>query len=116
MYDFPYDFDISMPNVDRFVAVTNERARLFNNARQYLESTGQSEALESLPVQDIETAERFAQRFSTNQRFVTMRETSDAIRRQTHTISMDSQFYDQQEAEIRNMIKDTVNTLQVEFE
>ena len=116
MYDFPYDFEISVPNVNRFVEATDERARLFENARHYLETTGQEDALESLPVADIESAVRQANRFRVSQQFVTMRETSETIRRQTHTISMDSRFYDAQELEIRNMIKDTVNTLQVEFE
>ena len=52
-YDFLYDADISLPNVNRFVTVAQERSMLYEKVEFYLTRTNQSDALNQFDGYDI---------------------------------------------------------------
>ena len=52
-YDWSYDTDIAIINVNEFVGVADERYKLFQSAKQYLVLSGQEAALSQLPEKDI---------------------------------------------------------------
>lgn len=115
-YDFPYDFAISADNARSFVEMADRRYAAFAAARDYLISTGQGDAVASaLPVSDIEVQHREADRYRDEPVLRTKREADKAMRLQTHTISMDSDFYDRED-EIKKLVQGTINSLQYEFE
>lgn len=61
LYDFTYDFRISMPNIDNFVNMSNKRYEAYQKALDYLDATGQPGAFEGIinPV-DILSAKTLA--------------------------------------------------------
>ena len=61
LYDFTYDFRISMTNIDNFVEISNKRYEAYQKALDYLDKTGQPGAFEGIinPV-DILSAKTLA--------------------------------------------------------
>lgn len=59
-YDFPYDAPVSATNVDMFVRATRNRKRAYDAAVEYLESSGQSAAISTLPGMDVKLMEQAA--------------------------------------------------------
>lgn len=114
LYDFPYDFPISAENVDKFLEMADKRYDSYQKARVYLEGSGQVATLGSLPGMDIEVQHTAAERFRTDATMYTKREASEEKRAATRTIRMDHHFYDEREAEIKDLIKSTINSLQYE--
>lgn len=114
LYDFPYDFPISNDNIDKFVAKADERHSAFVKARDYLVSTGQDDMLSNFPVTDIDVQKSVADRFRSDPTLRTKRETIRHQKQFKKTVRIDYDFYAEQEIEIKNMIKNTINTLQYE--
>jgi hypothetical protein len=115
MYDFPYDFQISTVNIDNFVEATDERYDKFQRAKQYLINSGQEEAISSFAVDDIELQKSVADRFRDDAVLHTKRDTSPERRKATKTVRIDYDFYVHQEEEIKETIKDSMNTIQYEY-
>lgn len=113
-YDFPYDFKISMRNVDQFVEAADRRYEKFQKAKEYLVGSGQEEALEAFPVADIELQKSTADRFREDATLYTQRNLTPETRKATRTVTLDYDFYNQREEEIKNIIKTTINDLQYE--
>lgn len=117
MFDFPYDFAISNDNAKRFVDMADRRYEAFLKARDYLVSTGQADAVDSaLPVRDIEVQHAEADRFRDDTTLYTKREAAKEFQEQSHTIRMDSRFYEDREDDIKKLVQETINALQYEFE
>lgn len=114
MYDFPHDFAISMDNVDKFNKMAERRSRAFHAAAQYLEATGQSDLISTFPVADIEQQEQIAERFKSGEVFRSIREESTGQRHEVKTVRSDYERYTDNEVAIKNLIKNTINTLQYE--
>ena len=114
LYDFPYDFNVSTINVDKFIETADRRYDAFLKAKNYLTNSGQEEMIESFPVSDIELQKSIAEKFRSDKVLHTKRDTSESKRRETKTVRIDYDFYVHQEDEIKNMIKTTINSLQYE--
>lgn len=63
-YDFPYDAQISKPNVDLFVKMTERRYEAFQGAIAYLSTSGQSDYADQMPVRDVNLMKAMADRLS----------------------------------------------------
>lgn len=113
-YDFPYNFKISIRNVDQFVEAADIRYEKFQKVKEYLVGSGQEEALESFPVADIELQKSTADRFREDATLYTQRNLTPETRKATRTVTLDYDFYTRQEEEIKNIIKTTINDLQYE--
>jgi hypothetical protein len=59
-YDNNRDIQISRINLDAYLQVTAQRAELLEQAKLYLEESGQKEKLKSLPIKDVELMESTA--------------------------------------------------------
>lgn len=114
MYDFPSDFNISNSNATRFMDATEKRYELYQKAKEYLEKSNQEDMIDTLPGNDIEAAKEIADRFKGDSVMHTKREVTPEKRRATRTVRIDYDFYEHQEEEIKNMIKNTINSLQYE--
>lgn len=114
MYDFPNDFNISADNARKFIQATDKRYELFMKAREYLEKSNQEDVIDTFPVKDIESARQIADRFRDDSVLHTKREATAEKRRATRTVRIDYDFYEHQDEEIKNMIKNTINSLQYE--
>ena len=114
LYDFPYDFPISQSNSSKFAECATTRYELFQKAKNYLERSGQKDAIKSLPDIDIELQKSTADRFVSDTTLHTKRETSVEKRKATKTISMSYNKHEYQDEEIKNIIKNTINSLQYE--
>lgn len=116
LYDFPYDVPISVGNSNAFVEMADRRYRSFQMAKQYLIMSGQEEQLSELPETDIELQYSTASRFRGDVTLHTQRVSEEKKKRRKpiRTVSIDYDFYVTQEEEIKNMIKNTINSLQYE--
>jgi hypothetical protein len=66
-YDNQTDIRISKVNLDVYLQATAQRATLAEQAKLYLESSGQKETLGSLPIKDIELMESTAKQLAPQQ-------------------------------------------------
>ena len=114
LYDFPYDFKVSVVNTDKFIVASDARYEAYMKAREYLVNSGQEDMIRSFPVADIELQKSTADRFRIDNVLKTKRDTSESKRKETKTVRIDYDFYLHQEDEIKNMIKTTINSLQYE--
>ena len=115
MYDFPDDINISVVNVNRFTDMADRRYNAFQRAKKYLEDTGQGEFVSNFPESDIELQHSLAEQMRTGVTSMrSIRELSAKSDQSYKTIRLDSKYYENQEENIRNMIKSTVNSLQYE--
>lgn len=114
LYDFPYDFPISIANTDNFIKYADERYELFQKAKDYLIKSGQADMIATFPETDIEVQRAIADRFRTDVVLHTKRDVSTEKRKATRTVRIDYDFYVHQEEDIKNMIKNTINSLQYE--
>ena len=115
MYDFPYDFHISKRNIDAFVQVAKKRSDAFDGAQKYLVASGQSDLIETLPVGDIETQKRVAEEFSKTDVMHTRRQATEEQRKATHTIALDSMYYEKEEEDMKRLIRETISSIQYEL-
>ena len=115
MYDFPDDIDISVVNVHRFTDMADRRYDAFQKAKSYLESTGQGQFVSNFPEADINLQHALADQMRIGDTsFKSLRELTAKSDQSYKTIRLDSKYYKNQEEDIRNMIKSTVNSLQYE--
>lgn len=115
-YDFPYDFAISNDNADKFIEMSDRRYNAFMSACDYLNRTGQSDMAVSFPEADIMAQHELADQFRSENNTVlqTNRGTAARKHKPSKTVRIDYDFYVHQEQEIKDMIKNTINTLQYE--
>lgn len=104
-YDFTYDFKIAAVNVDRFADMAYRRYDAYEKAQKYLDRTGQSEALSKIiNADDIKIAKELADELrGTGNIYRTRYDNSDLIKRNTATIRLDNEIYD--ELSNRNMVR-----------
>lgn len=114
LYDFPYDFPISNTNTDKFIECADTRYELFQKAKEYLVKSGQADMIATFPEADINLQRVTADRFRSDAVLHTKREVSTEKRKATRTVRIDYDFYVHQEEDIKNMIKNTINSLQYE--
>lgn len=114
MYDFPYDFDISVVNIDRFVDMADRRYDAFQKAKQYLINSGQGEMLDSFPEDDINLQHSVAERLNTDHVFRSERKETESQRRATRTIRIDYDRYYDHEDELKAYIKQSIQDLDFE--
>lgn len=115
-YDFSYDFNISINNIDKFVGTANRRYESFQKAKDYLIRSGQEDTLLSFPEADIKLQKSMADRFQKDPVFHTMRDATPEAKEATHTVTLDYEFYNHQEDDIKNLIKSTINEIQYEYD
>lgn len=114
LYDFPHDFNISNDNVDKFVAMADSRYQAFQAAKTYLESTGQGDLAANFPENDINQQSQVADRFRIGEIFRAAREEPTGQKHEVRTVRSDYEHYYDYELDIKNLIKNTLNTLQYE--
>lgn len=104
-YDFTYDFKIATENVNNFVAMANKRYDAYLKAQKYLDRTGQSDALKGIiNAEDIKVAKELADEFrNTDNMYRTKFDNSDLIKRNTATIRLDNEIYE--DLSDKNMMK-----------
>lgn len=119
VYDFPYDFAIPRAQSQVFVNMADKRYEAFQQAKKYLDASGQEDMAKSLPETDILLQHDFAERFKTNNvELQSAVEKTKRKKRDSRTIRLDYDFYVHQEREIKDDIKlvvqNTVLSLQYE--
>ena len=113
-YDFPYDFDVSYRNMQAFTAMADRRRAAFEAAKEYLEATGQADALADMPAADVEAQARAADQFRDNPILASRREKPGQRRKMGRTIRIDNPYFAVDQKELENLIRETVNSLQYE--
>lgn len=103
-YDFPYDAEVSRPNIERFVEATERRSALLDDAVSYLESTGQADLIEDLPVDDVTMMRAKAQSILETSSLTGFSEVSEGISRAHPTVEINSEL----DNTLRNMIRESV--------
>lgn len=114
MYDFPQDFRISSINANEFVAMADKRYDAFTKAKDYLVRSDQGDLVRNLPEADIELQRSVADRFRGGGTLYSQRDLSAEKHRGSKTVRLDYDSYIYQEENIKNMIKNTINSLQYE--
>lgn len=112
LYDFPYDIKVSTVNAESFVEMADRRYSAFQDAKAYLIESGQAYQLNELPEADISLQHSTADRFRNTTTLQTLRTPEKSRRLPVRTVSIDYDFYAEQEDEIKNVIKNTINSLQ----
>ena len=107
-YDFPYDVQISKPNIDKFCEMAAKRYAAFEKAREYLVLSNQEDALQSLPEKDVEIMKDFADKFAAEPVLVATRPNSGQFRK-TNTIRLGRKY----EEDMKAMVASTVRSLQL---
>ncbi len=107
-YDFPYDVQISKPNIDKFCNMAAQRYEAFEKAREYLVLSNQEDALQSLPEKDVEIMKDFADKFAAEPVLVATRPNSGQFRK-TNTIRLGRKY----EEDMKAMVASTVRSLQL---
>lgn len=107
-YDFPYDVQISKPNIDKFCDMAGRRYEAFEKAREYLVLSNQEDALQSLPEKDVEIMKDFADKFAAEPVLVATRPNSGQFRK-TNTIRLGRKY----EEDMKAMVASTVRSLQL---
>lgn len=107
-YDFPYDVQISKPNIDKFCDMASKRYEAFEKAREYLVLSNQEDALQSLPEKDVEIMKDFADKFAAEPVLVATRPNSGQFRK-TNTIRLGRKY----EEDMKAMVASTVRSLQL---
>lgn len=107
-YDFPYDVQISKPNIDKFCKMAAKRYAAFEKAREYLVLSNQEDALQLLPEKDVEIMKDFADKFAAEPVLVATRPNSGQFRK-TNTIRLGRKY----EEDMKAMVASTVRSLQL---
>lgn len=103
-YDFPNDFMISKPNVDKFIERTDKRVELFEAARTYLEQSGQGDQVGALPVQDVEVMKQVADRLRISPELSSSRRRFGGRGHDSHTIRLDVDYTQDMKAAIKSSL------------
>lgn len=115
-YDFPYEFEIPLSVINDFTEMADRRYNAFVKAKSYLEGSGQEIALDSLPVQDIESQHAFAMKFTGKHTVIS--EQMPEYHMPGKTIRLDYEFYSDRESDIQqdiqNIVQNTISSLQYE--
>lgn len=106
VYDWAYDTHVSTRNVNNFVRMANRRYNAYNDAKNYLESTGQGAIVEYLPGVDIEYMKQYADRLSETGTLEAKRPTGSQYRR-SKTVPLDTNY----ESNLEEMVKSVVRSL-----
>lgn len=102
-FDWSYDTIVADENVEKFVATANRRYMLYEAAKSYLQRSGQSESILSLPEKDIYYMKELADSMSVQPVLHTSVGEAGEKRR-NKTVSLDDDYM----TEIRSAIHDVV--------
>lgn len=102
-YDFPYDADISKVNLDRFLYTANRRSELYQQAVDYLNRSGQMEAVNVLDGRDIGFMKLFADKISKTGYLPCVRPASGTMRR-VKTVSLDNSYLSEFDMMVKSVI------------
>lgn len=114
MYDFPYDLSVSNMNVDAFTNMADKRRSAFEKAKEYLENSGQGDMVAEFPQSDISLQASVADRFRTDGTLYSRRSGEKSQQKQSKTIRLDYESQAERELHIKEVIRDTINSLQYE--
>lgn len=93
-YDFAYDFRIASQNIDNFAKMAYRRYDAYIEAKKYLDSTGQGDALKDIVSEDdIRLAKELADQFGRDPTYHTKVEDGAAQRHNSRTIRLDDEAY-----------------------
>lgn len=106
-YDFPYEAQISKRNVDRFVEVANRRHELFQGAKEYLERTGQKDAVHELDEHDVVRMKAFADQLQHGVASVTSKRSNDGKKHHGITIPLGRNYV----LDMEKAVQDTVHAV-----
>ena len=108
-YDFPYDVQISMKNIDVFCEMAEHRYESFQRAKDYLVRTGQELAVKQLPEQDIVFMKQYADKMSGSTVLVTTRPT-DGQKHRSNTIRLGVDYT----VDMATMVKSTIQAVSMD--
>lgn len=91
-YDFPYQFDVSKGNVDRFIDMANRRYDAYQGAKAYLIGSGQEYAVQSLPGSDVRVMKELADRLTIRPTLVPVQPAVPVKKSRAHTVTLDADF------------------------
>lgn len=106
-YDFPYDVNVSRVNVDRFVEVADERYNAFLGAYDYLNESGQTEAVKDLPMRDVVVMKETADMMRNNSVLATAKVGSSNGRHKANTVRLDQDY----DTDMKTVIKATIQSI-----
>lgn len=106
-YDFYHDIKVSKINVDKFIEAAEERADLLEDAVDYLESSGQEDAVAFLPVKDVTLMKEVADRMDVDPTLL-FQEPEYAKKHSGKTVTLDADY----EADMKLAVKSTVQAMQ----
>lgn len=116
-YDFNKDFPISINNVDKFIAVAEERYAAYMRASEYLEKTGQGNIIEQFEYRDIMLQRQVAGKYGHSPLYTSVRKPTKEEIEETRTVRLDYSQYVNQEEDAKVMIRMAIESLNYdEFE
>ena len=116
-YDFNNDFPISIPNVDKFIEMTQRRYTAYMRASEYLEKTGQSNIIEQFEYRDIMLQRKVAEKYGHDAIYTTLRKSTPEQIEETRTVRLDYSEYVNQDEDAKTMIRMAIESLNYdEFE
>lgn len=105
-YDFPDDFLVSKINIDNFIEAADKRYDLFMLAKDYLEGSGQSDALRSFAVTDINVMKNVANEMRSNPVMAVVKPNVDVeYRRNGKTVRLDIDYTQDMKSVINEVIQ-----------
>lgn len=103
-YDFPYDCEISKPNVDMFREMAEKRYQAFLLVKDYLIHSGQSDAVKVLPEQDVLYMKQFSDQLAKEPVLVSTRPSGSGGRRMARTCSLDMDYLDEMASAVESSV------------
>lgn len=106
-FDFGYDADISKPNLDAFIQAADRRCELFEKAAEYLNASGQGDAIGNFPVNDIRKMREMADTLRSSGRLpsaVAAYQAQAGVRRNEATTSLDTDYNEIMEDAVRRRV------------
>lgn len=103
-YDFPYDVDVSLVNINAFVDMANRRYDAYMGAEAYLKGTGQEDHLQDLPGKDVRLMKEMADSLSVTHTVKTMKQAPTGRQRGVRTVSLDKDFMADMKLAVRTAV------------
>lgn len=104
-YDFSGDVPISKGNIDRFVAVANQRYESFLAAQDYLVQTGQEDLVEELLPTDVHVMKEFADKLSSGSAVLPSSRNGMNRRHDSHTVSLGYDYTMDMQTAVKSVVE-----------
>lgn len=110
-YDFLYDADVSVSNVNSFVLAAQERSMLYEKIEYYLKNTNQEQVLKEFDGYDIKKMMDYAETLKFNPVIKSEVLEVDGLEKAHETVDLGRDL----ESELRQVIQDMIST-EIDFE